>query len=181
MILDLLVVLITGYGFYTGYRKGIIDTVFDAVSILVAILVSLKLSPLLISLLNDKLNLSPGLGFIIGFVATFFIAMLLIRFIGNKLEGIFKAVNLNFINKIAGGVLMGIVYATIFSFLVGLTGQLNLLPADIEEKSSTYGIVKAIPETSKGIFKTFKPIFSEFWDKTVETIDTVKEKAEQNG
>ena len=99
MILDLVAVLIIVLGFYFGYQRGFIKTVFDTASLIIGIIAALKLSPLVISFIKSSLNLSPSISFILGIVLTFLLVMILIRFIGARLEDLFKAVNLNFINK----------------------------------------------------------------------------------
>lgn len=176
MILDIILVLLVTYGFYTGFNRGLIDTLFDAVSIIVGILVALKLSYIIINFLEKILpNLSPQLVYLIGLVLTFFIVMLIIRFIGKKIEGIFKFANVNIINKIGGGLLLSFILATAFSFTVLLISQIGLLEESTIQQSRTYKMVEPFPEYAKSGFEKVKPYFQEFWDKTLEIIEKAKE------
>lgn len=178
MIIDLIAVLLVIWGFYSGYRRGLIKTVFDTLSILIAFLFTMKLSPFTIELVEKTFKLNEGLSFILGIVLTFFAVMIIIRFIGNRLEGFLKAVNINFINKIAGGALLSIVFAVIFSGLLRLSDELHLVSNDEKSKSITYPVLQPLPNTAILVLEQIKPLFSEMWDKTIDTIDELKTKAE---
>ena len=111
MMLDLIVAIVVALGFYLGYSRGLIKTVFDTLALIIGIVAALKLSPITIDVINSIFKTSPAITFLVGVVLTFIGIMALIRFIGNKLEDILEAVNINFINKIAGGVLQGLFFA----------------------------------------------------------------------
>lgn len=178
MFIDIVAIIIILLGFYTGYKRGIIKTVFDAASILIAILASLKLSPIVIGFVEKNFQFGPAINFIFGFVVTFFIVMLLIRFIGGRLEGVLKAVNLNFINKIAGGVILGGLFAVCLGYLLYLASSMSLINEDTKQTSITYPMLSTLPEHSNAVFESVKPIFTDFWDLTVETMDQIKTKGE---
>jgi len=178
-MIDIVAAIIILYGFYTGYQKGLIKTLFATLSILLAVLVCLKLSPVVIDWIEGILKLSPAINYILGFVLTFFIVMIGIRFIGSRLEGLLKAVNINFINKIAGGLLMGAVFAVCLGFLVHLADNLNLIDDKNKQASIAYPVLNVLPSHATVLFEKAKPVFTDFWDKTVETIDQVKIAAEK--
>lgn len=178
-MLDIVAIIFILFGFYIGFKRGIIKTVFDTVSILIAILASLKLSPLIIGVITKTFQFSAGVNFILGFVLTFFIVMLLIRFIGGRLEGILKAVNLNFINKIAGGALLGGVFAVGMGYLTYLGSNLSLISDEAKQTSITYPLLSTLPSHSQALFQQVKPIFTDFWELTVETMDEIKQKGDQ--
>ena len=178
MILDIIASLVIAYGVYVGYSRGIIKTVFDTLSIVVAIVASLKLSPILINAVDSVFNTSPSVSFLLGIVLTFVLVMALVRFIGRKLENVFESANINFINKMAGGVLQGIFFALIFSMLLWLGDRLNLLKESTKQESISYTMLEPLPEKAQGVFEKVKPIFQDFWDKTVEVMDDVKERVD---
>ena len=177
-MLDIIAALVIAYGAYVGYSRGIIKTLFDALSIVVAIVASLKLSPIMINIVDSTFNTSPSVSFIIGIVLTFILVMALVRFIGRKLERLFKAVNLNFINKLAGAAFQGLFFAFIISMLIWLGDRMDLIKESTKQQSVSYPILKPIPEKTQAIFENLKPIFSEFWDKTMEVMDGVKDKVD---
>lgn len=178
MTVDIIVALILFYAFYSGYSKGIIGTVFSALSLLIGVLAAMKLSPIVIGLLEGMLNINPAIIFIIGFALTFIIVIALVRFVGKKLEDVLEFANINFINKILGGALLTLVFAVGLSYGLWFLNNTKILSEQQRESSITYAMLEPLPEATKGIVTTFKPMFQNFWDKVVETMDDIKEKGE---
>jgi membrane protein required for colicin V production len=178
MTLDLIVAIVVTLGFYLGYSRGLIKTVFVSLSLVIGILMALILSPLVISILQELIKTSPALVYLIGVVITFIGVMALIRFIGRKLEAMLEAVNVNFINKIAGGVIQALFFAYLLSLGIWLVNSLNVIKPETKAASITYPLMEPLPEKGKAVFTKLKPIFSGFWTKTVEAMKGAKEKAE---
>ncbi|MEL6986719.1 MAG: CvpA family protein [Bacteroidota bacterium] len=178
MVIDLICGILLVYGFYTGYQKGIIKAVFSTVSILIGILAALKLSPIVINLFENLFKSDPRIAFVLGFIATFFIVMLLVRFIGKTLEKFLKTIKLGFINRIAGGGFQALFFLLIFSTVLWFGNQAGFLSQNAKEKSLSYRYLEPMPAAALGSIDKIKPIFKEFWNKTVETMDKVKAKAE---
>ncbi len=176
MILDIVVAIVVAFGFYTGYSRGLIKTVFDTLSLIIGIVAALKLSPLVINWIEKIIHTSPAITFLIGIVITFLAVMAIIRFIGNKLEDVFEAANINFINKIAGGGVQALFFAFLLSMGLWLMNSLNVLNPNTKESSITYSLLEPLPEAGKGVFTKLKPVFSNFWDKTIETMDKIKDQ-----
>ena len=181
MLIDLIVAIIISLGFYLGYSRGLIKTVFDSLSLVVGILAALKLSPIVINILQGIIKTSPALTFLLGVVITFIGVMALIRFLGEKLEDMLEAVNINIINKLAGGVLQGLFFAYILSLMLWLINTLNVLNPKTKADSMTYSLLEPLPEKGKAVYVALKPVFKGFWDKTLEAMDSIKgEEKEQN-
>jgi len=178
MILDVVVAIVVCLGFYLGYSRGLIRTVFDTLSLIVAIVAALKLSPITINILQSIIKTSPALTFLLGVVITFIGVIALIRFLGKKLESILEAVNINFINKLAGGALQAIFFAYLMSLSIWLLTTINVLNEGIRNTSITYSLLEPLPEKGRNVFKSLKPMFKGFWDKTLEAMDAIKEKSE---
>ena len=90
-----------------------------------------------------------------------------------------KAVNINFINKIAGGLLMAAVFGVCLGFIVQLSNDLRLVTEEQKQTSISYPALVTLPGHAKNTLTKFKPMFSEFWDKTVEAIDSAKNRVEE--
>ncbi|MBL0101905.1 MAG: CvpA family protein [Saprospiraceae bacterium] len=105
---------------------------------MIGILAALKLSPIIIGILQDIIKTSPAVTFLLGVVITFIGVMALIRFIGKKLEDLLEAVNINFINKLAGGAVQGLFFAYIMSLALWLVNNLNVLNPETKAASITY-------------------------------------------
>ena len=180
MILDLIAALIITYGFYRGYSNGLINTVVDTLSILVALVVALKFSPILIDYLQDAVNLNPAFEFVLGFLIVFFVVMLVLRFIGDKMEDLLKAIKLNFINQILGGVLLGFVFSFCIGLLLVLLTNLKVISEENASESTLYDYLIRVSEEGGWIFEGFKNLFSEFWTKFIDTMESVKENLSDN-
>jgi membrane protein required for colicin V production len=178
MILDLIAAVVISYAFYRGYSKGLINTVVDTLSIIIGLVIALKFSPLLIDYMQDMININPALEFILGFLIVFFAVMLLLRYVGEKIEDLLKAVNINIINQLAGGALLGFVAAFCVGALYVLMSRLNILSQDYVSQSSLYEHLAKVSQEGSWLFETFKNVFSEFWSKFMGTLDQVKEKIE---
>jgi membrane protein required for colicin V production len=174
MIIDLFVAIVIVLGFYLGYSRGLIKTVFDSLSLVIGILAALKLSPFIIDILQEIIKTTPALTFILGVVITFIGVMALIRFIGKKLEDMLEAININFINKLAGGAVQGLFFAYLISLSLWLMNSLNVLNMETKAASITYPMLEPLPEKGKAVFTAIKPMFKGFWDKTLETMDSIK-------
>ncbi len=179
MIIDIVTVLLVAFGFYQGFSKGLIKTVFATLSLIIGIIAAMKLSPNVIEVLQSFLSFNVAVINVLGFVLTFFLVMLLIRFLGNKLEHLFEALNIGILNKILGGALLGLFYAIIISFVVFFINKAELITPEYRAASFTYPMLEPLPELTKSAASTLKPIFSDFWDKMIETMDALKEKGDE--
>lgn len=176
MYIDIALGITLAIGFFYGYSRGIIKTVFSLVSILVAIIAAMKLSPITITAFNNMMPNSPKIAYVAGFVVTFVVVMVLIRFIGNKLESIMKKSQVNFINKLMGASVMTVFFGIIYSFVIWFANEARLLSETQKDASISYYILEPIPDRARAQFENLKPVFREFWDKTVDTFERVGEK-----
>ena len=174
MFIDLIATLLILYGFYIGYNRGIIKTIFALVSIIIGILAALKLSPYTIDLLQNIIKLHPGLSFILGFALTFILVLIVIRFVGKKIEDILKFAQINFINKILGGGIMAILIVVFYSYSLWGIDSLNLLSDNGKKTSISYEYLSTLPIKTEDTIVKFKPYFDDFWSKLVDTFDQIK-------
>jgi membrane protein required for colicin V production len=180
MTLDIFVVLVVAFGFYTGYSRGLIKTVFDTLSLVIGILAALKLSPIAINAIDRLFNIAPSISYLLGVVITFLLVMALVRFVGRKLEDVFEAANINILNKVAGGAVQGLFFAFLLSMILWVLGNYNVVKPETKAKSVTYPLLEPLPEAGKAVFTAVKPIFQNFWDKTVEVMESIGDKANQD-
>jgi uncharacterized membrane protein required for colicin V production len=176
MMIDLAALLLALYGFYVGYTRGIIKTVFALVSLLIGILAALTLSPVVISYLQQWISWHPGLVFVIGFALTFIVSLIIIRFIGKKIEDLLKFAQVNFINKIAGGIILGLLLLVFYSYALWGINSFGLLSEENKNSSISYTYLETLPLKTQGLMDEAKPLFQGFWDQMVETFDKIKEE-----
>jgi len=174
MFIDIICLVLIATSFYLGYSKGIIKSIFGIVSIILAFLISLKFSFLTIGLVEKIFDVDPRLNILIGFVLTFLVIMIGIRLIGQGFEKILETAHINFINKLAGGIVSGLIALIIYSSIILFMDRLKLIKASTKEDSVTYAYLKKMPATTKWIFQKTKIVFSEFWEKTHKAMEEVK-------
>ncbi len=179
MVLDIVVALVIAYGFYKGFKSGLIKTVFSVLALLIGIVAALKLSPLVINLLDSIIHVNPAITFLAGFVITFLIVMGLINYIGKKLENVAESAQVGGINKILGGFGLGLFYAVLLSYAIYFMSKINLVTETQKQQSHTYAYLEPLPEWSQKAGKAVEPIFSDFWNKMLETMDKVKDKSSE--
>ncbi len=176
MLLDIIVAIVVTLGFYLGYSRGLIKTVFNSLSLLIGILAALKISPIVMDILESLLKTSPAVSFLLGVVITFLGVMYLVRYASTKVEDLLKVVNINFINKIAGGTVQALFYAYLLSLSLWLIDAISVLKPEVKKASITYSLLEPLPEKGKSFFVAVKPLFKSFWDKTVASMDSVNKK-----
>lgn len=175
MIIDLALGITIIIGFIYGYSKGLIKTIFSLLSILIGLIAAMKLSPLTIRGMESIIPNSPRLAYIVGFLLTFVIVIVLIRFIGSKLESLFKMAKINFMNKSAGGILLALSFGILFSTIIWFLNEARLLSEQQKDQSITYYHLEGVPGKAREQFEVIKPVFREFWDKTVETFEKARD------
>ena len=179
MYIDIICGIVIALGFYIGYTRGIIRSFFAIVSILVAILASLKLSVFVIEGLEHTFSWDPRILVVLGFVITFILVLIIVRWLGRLIEGLFKNLKINFLNKLAGGVLFSIILTIFYSGGLYFLDSINVLGEQTKISSLSYPTLKTLPEKSKNTVLKMKPAFDAFWNKTVEAMDKVKQEAEE--
>lgn len=179
MFLDILTCLLVAFGFYQGFSRGLIKTVFATLSLVIGIVAALKLSPIVIGLLQSAFSINPAVTFVLGFVLTFIVVMALIRFIGNSLEKVVKSIHIGGVDKLLGGLMLSLFYALLVSFGVYFVDKVELISDEVKQASFTYPLLEPMPRAAQGVGEKVRPIFNEFWDKMLLTMDAVKEKGEE--
>ncbi|MEL6388841.1 MAG: CvpA family protein [Bacteroidota bacterium] len=174
MILDLIAAVIITYGFYRGYTNGLIDTVVDIFSILIGAVIALKFSPYLIDYIQKVVHINPAFEFILGFLLLFFGVIFLLRFIGDRMEGLLKAAKVNFLNQLAGGALLGGVFAILIGMGFLMLTNLGILNSSYAAESTLYDTLIRFSQESDWLLNAFKKLFADFWEKFMSTIDSVK-------
>ncbi len=180
MFIDIFCLILIGSTFYLGFTKGIIKSLFGVISIVIAFLVSMKFSFLVIDLIEKFMDADPRLNIILGFVATFLLVMVAIQLIGRGFEKILETAHINFINKLAGGLLSGLITLIIFSSIISFMDGLKLIKTSTKADSFTYPYLEAVPEKSKWLINKTKPVFSEFWEKTQKALDRLEKDVPKN-
>ncbi len=177
MIIDVIFLIIAGWGFYQGYSKGIIKTVFTIFSIIFGLMVAFKFSPAATRFIETAFHSNSPLNFIAGFLLSFVLTMIIIRMIAQFFERTLQAANINAINKFAGGILLAALYTLIYSLLLWFGDQSHIVTAENSSGSMTYQHLRVFPSKMRGVYEYIKPGFKDFWKESVRLIDQMEEKS----
>ena len=179
MIIDIIFLLVAGWGFYQGYSRGIIKTVFTVFSFVFGLMIAFKLAPAATRFLETAFHTDNPLTFIAGFLMAFILTMIVIRMIAQFIEKTLQAANINVINQVAGGLLMGSLYTLLLSMMLWFGDKSHIVTQETTKGSISYPFLKEFPAKMKIAYEYAKPTFQEFWQESVKFIDRLEEKSMQ--
>lgn len=179
MIIDLILAGVLMYGLYVGYSNGIIKTVFTVVSLLAAFLVTAHFHETVTKVIQDITGYDNPLMMFVGMAVSFFVTMVFLRMIGRQIEGVFKFANINFINKILGGIVMGLLFSAIYSMIITFAADANLLKGN-QEESKTYPYLQQMQEQSTEVYARISPKIKEMWQNMTDALNQVNETTEES-
>lgn len=133
--IDIVIIIILVWGFYSGYKKGLIYMLISFISILVGLYAAIHFSYLVVDKLGSYLDKDPAQLKIIAYILTFIIVFGLLHLIGKILDKFLDAVALGFLNRIAGGTLSVAIKVVILSLLLWLFDQGNQIYPLVEPKT----------------------------------------------
>ncbi len=174
MAIDIGLGLALLYGFYLGFSNGIIKTVFTVISILIGLTAAVRLSPATTQFLTTAFNDDSAPWFFVSVILTFVIIMVVIRLFARGLEGILESININIINQLAGGMLLGGIFTLIYSYIIFAADYLHMVDS-AKLTSTTYPYLEKFPDFFKEILYQFKPMFEDFIDHSMDMMDQLEE------
>ena len=180
MIIDILFAIAFGYGFLTGYSKGILETVFKIFGYLIGVVAAIKFALPIQRILEDAFDTDNPAMYIVGLVLSFLLTMMIVRFIANVIENLLEKANINIINQIFGGMLVSGFMVLIYSLLLYFAKASNLIDRKTENSSYTYDYLEEFPEKTWAFMSYLKDPILEFWEGSVDFIDKVGEITEEN-
>ena len=176
MTLDIIFFIFAGLGFYMGYNRGIISTFFTILSYTIGLIAAVRVAPAFSRFLHDVTNSDNQLlMFVAGFLLSLAIVMIVLRMVARGLEGILKTANINFINQILGGMLLGAFGILLYSAVLWFADRSNMIDPRTKEESMTYVYTKEFPYQMRGIIDRLKPTFTEFWNEMLDVLDKVED------
>ena len=180
MAIDIICLIFAAYGFYVGYTKGIISTVLTLASYVIGLLAAMKFGPVAGDLLFESFPaVSKGGAFLLGVVLVFFLMLLLFKLVARGLTSFLEAINVNVVNQLLGGIVSGLFFVFIFSGLVLLGDGSRVITDDLRRTSITYEPLTQIRETIWEKGKTIFPIFRDFYDQAIDSMDRMRDGMER--
>lgn len=182
MVIDLFLIIVLAYGFYTGFRQGIIRTVFSILSLVLGLLAALRFTPLVTGLFEKLFGQTGALLLVVGFVTTFLLTLLLLRLVAKGLEGLMEKTHLHFVNQVIGGTVLASISAFFYSLILWFVVESVLTPRSQAVVSShTYPFLRSYPGKVWAAVLSMKPLVGEFkmFSETILQKDDSETKIDQ--
>lgn len=164
MIVDIIFVLLLGYGFYLGFSQKIIRTVTLSLTVIFALLLSLNLVPFTTEIFGSFIKTDSSILFFIALLASFIVAVFCIRLLVSWLEGVFKKENVGMATRLSSGLIMGSILLVIYGSSLNFFDQADAIDKDTKKASMTYKFTRQFPEKAKASMVSVQPVFEEFWN-----------------
>jgi len=74
---------------------------------------------------------------------------------------------------------LSLFYAILLSIGVFFIDKIELLSDKQKSASYAYPLLEPLPRITRGVGENLRPVFTEFWDKLIVTMDQAKLKAEE--
>ena len=173
--LDIIITIPLVYGLIKGFSNGLIKEVTVLVSLLVGVYVAINFSLYLEPKVAGMLGGYKEFVSIIAFTILFLISVLCIKSIGFFFEKLAKALALGFISSFLGGVFGLLKVVVVFSFLLFIITDYNLVNKQTKDDSVLY---KPLLNISKIITPKLKKQKSLLY-KIDKGVEKAKEKINQ--
>lgn len=173
MWIDVAFGVIVIYGLYSGYSKGIIKTLFVILSLMIGFAAAMTLTPLVSGFLRNALDMNTTLVPVIAFLVTFFGALFIVRLVARILEKGLKTIRLNFINKLAGGILLSVVGMFLLSVVLSFIDKAGLLSETAKLSSQSYALLAPLADTGIALLRQFFPFLKDMWENIIDAFKEV--------
>jgi uncharacterized membrane protein required for colicin V production len=177
MSIDIMFVLLAGWGFYKGFEEGIVKAVLSFFSIIFGLMCAFKFCPAATKFLETAFDTTNPLMFALGFILAFFSSMWLLRLIATFITDAFQIAHVNLINQVLGGILLSGIFSVIFSALVWFGDKIQVIPAETKAQSLSYRILEPLPEQTKDALVWLAPSIKEFWRECGDALDKIQKSS----
>jgi uncharacterized membrane protein required for colicin V production len=173
MIIDLVILLALGGGFYYGFKKGALYSVLSFFGVFAGFLIAMKCSEMFSIFLAEVIDINRALLPPIAFLVLFIGMILSFKAMAWVLEGALKLVMLNIFNKIMGGLLWVLLSLILTSACLWFLDTWTVLPVSVTNSSILYPQVKPLtPILTDQIGKAI-PLFEGMFDTIESLLDEV--------
>lgn len=171
ILIDITFIIILLAGLYYGLRKGLISVVFSFAAVIIGILTALAFAPALGIYLKDAFNSNSVIIPFLAFTLIFIGVAVAMRIIAGFLTKILQVIQLNFINRIFGGVLGIALFAFTLSLMIWLFEFMYPWPQRIRENVILYPVIQPIAPKFVKVTDIFLPGMSGIIDRVEELFE----------
>ncbi len=176
MVIDVLFALLICWGFYRGFTKGFIVAVCSFIGYFIGVLGALKFTYSVATYLEQSMDMHSKYMPFIAFILIFIVLVIIVRFIGIMLTKVLKVIQLNFLNRIAGVVLLCIIYSFIFSTILWIFHQVNLIGPELKAESFIYPLLEPLAPAVVEKFSDIMPFFQDAFKSLEKLFDDLATK-----
>lgn len=180
MTIDILFLAASAWGFFLGFKEGIVNTVFRTLSIFLALMSAFKFAPYVTEVMEKSFQIYNPLMFIAGFVMTYFFTLWVLRFVGNFVTQTMEATHVNLPNQVIGGGVLAGIFVVLFSLLVWFADGAHLLSPATKIDSMSYRFLEPLPKQAFKVLGDLKPTFQKFFQETSRMMDEVRKSSVKN-
>lgn len=135
MVIDIIALILLVLALFKGWTKGLVMAVFTFVAYLLALFVAFKFSGWVAAHYFQELNQDGQWASIFSFVVVMIVVMIAVRMLGKLLEKTLEIMMLGVWNKIAGILLFGLVYFSVYSVFLVYAERFSFIKTDFISSS----------------------------------------------
>ena len=174
--LDIIIVVPLLYGLLKGFSNGIIKEVTSLFSLFIGVYLAVNFSeflePKFINILDGYQEFIP----VLAFGVLFLVSVLCVKALGLVVDKITKALALGFFSRLFGGVFGFLKVVVIFSFLVVLITDYNLVNNQTKEDSVLFDPLLDVANIITPQLKKHQPILDKIDNEAKRAKDKINQK-----
>lgn len=159
--LDVIILIPLIWGIYKGFTRGLIVELASIVAVILAVWGAVTFSDKVAHYLRDTFNWQLAHSSLLVFTLLFIAILILVMLLGKLLTGIVDAVALGIANKLLGALFGAFKYllliSVLFFILAAADRKIEIISAEVKQKSILYKPVSAIAITLIPALKNSKP------------------------
>lgn len=143
LLVDVLIFILVTYFFIKGFQKGVIVELSTIIGLIIGVLAAMELINLVVNYFKTWFGSSPWLPYI-GYLVIFLGVFFLIQLLGKAIEKILKLTQLNFLNRLSGGLISILKIVFFISLVYWLSDQAALISSAFKAKAFSYQLIEPI-------------------------------------
>lgn len=171
MIIDLATIVCAGWGFFTGYRKGLLHSAFFLIGLVGGAVAALHFSAEVSEWMSNNVDIPQKYLPLLSFALIFAVVTGGVIMVANGIESLLKVLSLNIFNKIAGAAIWTCIALFLLSTVLWFLVQYELIGAAQLEASVTYPMLSTVSPIVVSTFGYITPFFQEVLEKLETLID----------
>lgn len=165
MIIDIVFIILMILAVIKGFRNGFVVAIFSFLAIIVGLAAAMKLSTLVAHWLQSSTNINTAWLPFLSFALIMTGVIVLVRLGALFIQSALKFVMLGWLNKLAGILLYGALYFTVFSVILFYASKIHLLKAETISTSQSYTFIQPWGPKAMEMFATVIPWFKGMFEE----------------